>query len=314
MTIDDAYAELGLSPGANLAQAKAAWRALVSRWHPDRNGHASASERMQRINRALEQIRSASNETELAGADANTAARPAAAPTPAHTIQRRVSLTLEEAAIGCVKILQGAIVEPCGSCAGSGEAPPHDCAACAGQGQVHERTWFGWFGAATPCTACDGGGTLRPKCSDCNGVGKTDVVRYRVSVRLPADVRDGAMLHVAAARGRPVALDIQVELQPHAALVRDADGTVRCECPVDGFAWIANRTITIPTLRGQQPLALQRGQVLYRLAGQGFLSHDEGKRADQIVIVVPRFPETLSREQERLLDKLAGTTQEKRAV
>ncbi len=35
MTIDDAFAELGLSPDANLAQAKAAWRALVSRWHPD---------------------------------------------------------------------------------------------------------------------------------------------------------------------------------------------------------------------------------------------------------------------------------------
>lgn len=312
MTIDDAYAELGLPPGANPVQAKAAWRALVSRWHPDRNGHASASERMQRINRALEQIRSA-GDVAPARAEADTAARPAPTPAPAHTIQRRVSLTLEEAAIGCIKILQGAIVAPCGSCAGSGQAPPQECAACAGQGQLHERTWFGWFAAAAPCTACDGSGTLRPPCPACHGGGKTDVVRYRVSVRLPADIRDGAMLHVAAARGRPVALDIQVELQAHAALVRDDDGTVRCEWPVDGFAWIANRTITIPTLRGQQPLALQRGQVLYRLAGQGFLSRDAGKRADQIVIVVPRFPATLSREQQRLLDKLAGSTEDERA-
>ena len=308
MTIDDAYAELGLSPGANLAQAKAAWRALVSRWHPDRNVHASASARMQRINRALEQIR---NETSgSAGAQPETQAGPA--PVPARTVHRRVSLTLEEAAAGCIKMLQGSIVEPCNSCAGSGQAQPQDCAECAGQGQVQERTWFGWFGAATPCTACHGSGKLQQKCPACHGGGKTEVVRYRVSVRLPANVRDGAMLHVAAARGRPVALDIQVKLLAHPSLVRDDDGTVRCELPVDGFGWIANRTIDVPTLRGKQPLNLQRGQVLYRLAGQGFLPRDDGKRADQIVIVVPRFPDKLSREQERLLDKLAASTVGKR--
>lgn len=312
MTIDDAYAELGLSPGASLVQAKTAWRALVSRWHPDRNVHASASERMQRINRALEQIRSATTGTIGSRPEAHTAPAPAPAAAAAHTVQRRVSLTLEEAAAGCIKVLQGAIVEPCSSCAGTGQAPPHNCAECAGQGQVHERTWFGWFGAATPCTACDGNGKTQPKCAACDGTGKTDVVRYRVSVRIPADVHDGAMLHVAAARGRPVALDIRVELLAHATLVRDNDGTVRCELPVDGFGWIANRTIDVPTLRGKQPLDLQRGQVVYRLAGQGFLPRDDGRRADQIVIVVPRFPEKLNRDQERMLDRLAASTMGKR--
>ena len=50
----------------------------------------------------------------------------------------------------------------------------------------------------------------------------------------------------------------------------------------------------------------------YRLAGQGFLARDGGKRADQIVIVVPRFPDKLSREQQRLLDKLVASTAGKR--
>ncbi len=310
MTIDDAFAELGLSPDANLAQAKAAWRALVSRWHPDRNGHASAPARMQRINRALEQIRKTTSDA--AGTESEADAGPAPAPAPAHTVHRRVSLTLEEAAAGCIKILQGTIVETCNSCAGTGQAQPQDCAECAGHGKVQERTWFGWFGAAIQCTACNGSGKLQPKCPACDGDGKAEVVRYRVSVRLPADVRDGAKLHVSTARGRPVALDIRVELQAHPTLVRDDDGTVRCELPVDGFSWIANRTIDVPTLRGKQPLGLQRGQVLYRLAGQGFLPRDDGKRADQIVIVVPRFPDKLSREQERLLDKLAASTVGKR--
>jgi len=90
--------------------------------------------------------------------------------------------------------------------------------------------------------------------------------------------------------------------------VRDDDGTVRCELPVDGFAWIANRSIEIPTLQGLQMLGLQRGQVVYRLSGKGFLESKSGHRADQIVIIIPKFPTQLSREQERLLDRLAASS------
>lgn len=305
MTVDDAYAELGLPPGASLAQVKAAWRTLVSRWHPDRNGHASASARMQRINQALEHIRNASGGATRAAPEADEGPAPA----PAHTVHRRVTLTLEEAAAGCIKILQGTVIEQCGDCAGTGQVlEPQECAACAGKGSVMERNWFGWFGPATACTTCEGSGKSWPACPTCDGSGKAEAARYRVSVRLPADVRDGDLLHVATGRGRAVALDIQVDLQPHAHLVRDDDGTVRCEWPVDGFAWIANRAVDVPTLWGTKPLGLQRGQVMYRLAGQGFLSRNDKKRADQVVIVVPRFPAQLSREQQRLLDKLAATT------
>jgi molecular chaperone DnaJ len=129
-------------------------------------------------------------------------------------------------------------------------------------------------------------------------------------VRLPACTRDGDVLHVPASRGRvAVALDIHVTVLPHARLVHDdADGSVRCELPVDGFGWIANRTVDIPTLRGPQLLKLQRGQVLYRLPGLGFPPRSGGKPADQIVIVVPKFPARLSRKQERLLEQLADSS------
>lgn len=306
MTVDDAYAELGLSPGADLAQAKAAWRNLVSRWHPDRNGHVDASARMQRINRALEQIRDATTGEVKPTPGSGTGPRAA----PTRTVHRRVQLTLEEAAAGCIKVLQGTVVDTCAGCAGTGQVlKPQTCSACEGEGKVHERTWFGWYGPATACTTCDGSGELRPQCVACAGSGKMEMASYRLSVRLPANMRSGDMLHVAPGRTRAaVALDITVEVLPHAYLVRDDDGTVRCELPVDGFAWIANRSIEIPTLQGLQVLGLQRGQVVYRLAGKGFLANKGGQRADQIVIIVPQFPAQLSREQERLLDKLAAST------
>ena len=57
MGLDDAYVELGVSPGASESEVKAAWRRLVSRWHPDRNASADAAALMQRINRAYDRIR-----------------------------------------------------------------------------------------------------------------------------------------------------------------------------------------------------------------------------------------------------------------
>lgn len=308
MTVDDAYAELGLPPSANLTQAKAAWRTLVSRWHPDRNDHAGASARMQRINRALEQIRLASQDQQ---AEPRQARRDAAAPAAVRTEQHLVKMTLEEAATGCIRVLQGTAIETCVACAGRGHArEPQPCTPCAGKGRIHERTWFGWYGVATPCADCAGVGSVQTTCAACKGRGKTEVISYRQSVRLPAFVRHGDVLHVPAGRARAaVALEIHVEVSPHDCLVRDeSDGTVRCEFAVDAFGWIANRTIDVPTLRGPQPLQLQRGQVVYRLPGLGFPPRSGANPSDQIVIIVPRFPALLSRKQQRLLDQLADSS------
>ena len=52
MDTQEAYAELGLHPGATDAQLKASWRRLVAAWHPDRNAAADAGHRMQSINKA----------------------------------------------------------------------------------------------------------------------------------------------------------------------------------------------------------------------------------------------------------------------
>ena len=43
MVIENAYAELGLAPGASEAEVREAWRRLVSQWYPDRDKTASAS-------------------------------------------------------------------------------------------------------------------------------------------------------------------------------------------------------------------------------------------------------------------------------
>lgn len=323
--IDNAYAELGLTPDATQGEVKAAWRRLVSKWHPDRNGGADAVARMQRINRAVEAIRQAASrkhdapacdDTDTAASnesdDRQTDARQDSEP-PARTIHRKVRLTLEEAAFGCTRVLQGKVTDYCSACDGAGyRVLGGHCRRCHGSGAIRQPSWFGWIGPQTECDACHGGGIARQPCAACAGSGKAPVQQYKVTVRFPQGVRDGDVLSVKGRPGKPGSppgdLSIHVDVLEHALFKLDADGTVRCDMPVDGFAWIANRSVEVPTLGGVQTLQLQRDQVRYRLGGQGFPVERRGPRGDQLITVSPIFPQRMSMDQQILIDQLIATT------
>jgi molecular chaperone DnaJ len=347
---DNAFAILGLAPGATEVEAKAAWRRLVSQWHPDRNASASAVAKMQRINQAFKEIRRSGfpDGPDLSSADGSTPARPEQArrsedsngadpcgdsrdthgngsgdddPGASRTdgtdrhgraINRKVKLTLEEAAAGCTKVLQGRITDACTACAGVGyQVLTGACPQCEGSGAVRERAWYGWLGTPVECTACHGGGVARQPCRACDGTGKLAARRYRINVRIPHGARDGDLLHVDGRRARPGQpsddFNLRVEVSGHAFFKLDDDGTISCEIPVDGFAWIANRSISVPTLGGLQSMQLHRDQRSYRLRGRGFPAERRGLRGDQVVEVVPIFPEQLSTDQNILLDQLLAT-------
>jgi molecular chaperone DnaJ len=313
---DNAYAELGLTPGASEAQVKAAWRRLVSQWHPDRNKTSSAVGRMQRINKAYEQIGlsrfSAGSQAANARGDDETAgpqsAHEAGAQGP--TIRRKVRLTLEEAALGCTKVLRGKVTDDCTPCDGRGfRVLGGACAECEGAGVVRQRAWYGWLSALAPCGACGGERVARQVCHTCEGVGRRTGA-YRRTVRFPPGVRHGDVLCAEGGRLGDLAgaLELRIELSAHKFFVLSDDGILRCEIPVDGFAWIANRWIDVPTLTGIQKMRLRREHHVYRLRGQGFPIERRGDRGDYVVNVVPIFPESLSAEQDALLDQLIASS------
>lgn len=317
---DDAFAELGLASDATESEVKAAWRRLVSQWHPDRNDSASASAKMQRINQAFEAIRHSrrhaspgAGDTDDSGDNGMAASDTAGADRQRPPIHRKVKLTLEEAAAGCIKVLRGKVTDTCSTCAGAGHLVlGGNCPQCRGSGAVPKRAWFGWPSARVECDACLGGGIARQPCPSCDGSGKLATHRYRLNVRIPQGVRHGDLLHVDRQRPRagqpPADLEIRVEVLEHAFFELDDDGTIRCEIPVDGFAWIANRTIQVPTVAGLQPVQLSRDRLSYRLAGQGFPVARRGPRGDQLVTLAPLFPEQLSTDQEILLDQLIAAS------
>lgn len=152
------------------------------------------------------------------------------------------------------------------------------------------------------CDACDGERVARQACDGCDGAGRLTRT-YRQPVRIPAGVRHADVLHAAEANG---SFELRVELSAHRFFVLDDDGILRCEMPVEGFAWMANRWVDVPTLTGVQQMRLKRGHHVYRLRGQGFPSERRGVRGDYVLTVVPTFPESLSAEQEALLDRLSA--------
>ena len=347
MPTDNAFAELGLSPDATEAEVKAAWRRLVSQWHPDRNSSSDAVAKMQRINTAFKTIAQSGfraspppPNAEHASPPERPPAEPApdrptstddsfnddirktqtpssederAAPEQRQTITRRIRLTLEDAACGCTRILQGEIAQKCATCSGVGrQVFAGACDRCNGSGEVRQRAWFGWLGALAQCEDCQGTGDASQECPDCAGAGKQPTHRYRIAVRIPQGVRHKDLLHVDAQRPSagqmPGDLEIHVEMQPHDFFTLDDDGAIRCVLPVDGFLWMANREIEVPTVTGMQRIQLRRDQRSYRLSGQGFPITRRGPRGDHHVDIVPVFPQPLSTDQEILLDQLIATS------
>jgi molecular chaperone DnaJ len=322
MDTQEAYAVLGLHPSATDAELKASWRRLVATWHPDRNAAADAPRRMQSINKAyqhLRQLRDGDGDGGNEGAvkpqhnshaaKAKPAAAEAQAGSPHTTHHRTVRLTLEDAILGCTRTLRGHVSLSCNVCAGKGlRVLAQACSTCRGSGAVPKAALFGWMWSQEECADCGGDGRQRAPCDSCEGKGERSVA-YRRQVRFPAGVRAGHVLTVPSAPhgGLEIGLELAVEIEPHALFALDDAGVLRCEVPVNGYAWMANRWVEVPTPDGMQQMRLSRDALVYRLGGQGFPATPRGARGDYLVKVVPVFPEA-DAQSDLLLDQLIASS------
>jgi molecular chaperone DnaJ len=317
MDTQAAYEELGLDSSASDGQIKAAWRRLVAEWHPDRNAAADAGRRMQLINKAyqhIRQLRDGDGDADGDDNENNAAASPASVtPDPdSHkkTHTRKVSLSLEEAILGCTRTLRGHFAHTCKDCVGTGQhVLAKRCSTCRGSGAVRKSAMFGWLWNEESCADCGGDGRQREQCTTCNGSGER-AVAYRRQVRFPAGVRDGHTLSLPTSRhdGMEIGLELQVKIEPHPIFTLDDDGVLRCEMPVNGYAWMASRWVEVPTPDGVQQMRLNRDALVYRLRGRGFPSAPRGPRGDYIVKVVPVFPNHEDPAQDALLDQLIASS------
>jgi molecular chaperone DnaJ len=237
-----------------------------------------------------------------------------------------VHLTFEDALAGVRTTLRITGDGACDTCGGSGAAPgtsPVRCATCGGRGQVTIDQ--GPFSFAQPCQACGGrGSVVETPCTTCSGTGR--VVKPRqLTVRIPAGVRDGAVIRVpgrggpGSGQGPPGDVLVTVHVEPHPRFGRRGDD-VTLEVPVTFSEAALGTKLTIPTPRGgsrtiKVPAGTTTGRT-FRIRGEGAPRKGSGN-GDLLVSVKVQVPQRLNRKQRDLLEQLAeldDTTDRDRAL
>lgn len=270
MDHSQAFEVLGLAKQATRAEAKAAYRALAMRWHPDVNSSPDADARMKTINRAYESVlahlvlqeqTTAATQPQASGvtntmagfsefdwragfASARGAGNPREAP-----VQRTVQVSLLEAAFGCVKRVRGSTTD--------------------------DRTLY-----------------VRIHPGTCNG---TEVAQADIRVLVPTH-----------AMPRPFKLSVQIAKHPLFTL--EHDHLAVC-LPMSVWRWTLGGAFTVPTLDGTAHINLPPRSSGLMLPNQGWPQFKQPQLRRPLFVSPKRvYPHDLSAQDRRLLQALdAGT-------
>lgn len=336
----DYYEVLGVDRNASDGDIKKAFRKLAFQYHPDHNKDDGATEKFKEINEAYEVLSDENkraaydryghdNERDFESFDfglgdifeaffggTSTASRQS--PEKGQPLHCSLTLTLEEAAFGVEKEIPIIRIEYCSDCQGTGAkvgTQPIRCTSCNGTGQIKrtQASVFGRFTNIATCPQCRGEGRIVTEpCPKCKGNGREKKQRT-VPVKVPAGISNGIQLRLrsegnAGYRGGPSGdLFVTVEVEEHELFRRDGD-EILYELPIN-FAQAALGTeVEIPTLDGTSKLKIPAGTQtasVFRLKNKGIQHLNERGRGDELVTVQVITPDSLTKEQRQLFEKLA---------
>ncbi len=242
------------------------------------------------------------------------------APQRGADLQHEIVISLEEAAFGCEKEIEIKRTELCATCRGTGARPgsqPVRGPDCNGSGQVRrvQRSLFGSFINTTVCQRCQGEGqVIAEPCPQCHGKGQEKQKR-RISVKIPAGIQDGTQIRlssegdVGVRGGSSGDLYVNIGVLEHELFVRDDDDIIY-ELPVNFAQAALGDEVEIPTLYGKEKITVPSGSQTgkeFRLKNKGITHLRRNGHGDQIVKLRVITPESLTREQRKLFEELAGT-------
>ena len=336
----DYYEVLGVDRDASDDDVKKAFRKLAFQYHPDHNGDEGATEKFKEINEAYEVLSDANKRAaynryghnggrEFESFDfglgdifeaffGGTTAATRQAPEKGAPLHHSIMLTLKETAFGVEKEVPVSRIEYCSECQGTGAKPgtqPTRCPTCNGAGQIRrtQTSVFGRFTNITTCPQCRGEGRIITEpCPKCRGSGREKKQR-NVQVKIPGGVSNSMQVRVrgegnAGFRGGPAGdLFVTIEVAEDPVFEREGDD-ILYGLSVN-FAQAALGTeVEVPTLEGDTrlkiPAGTQSGSV-FRLKGKGVTHLNEHSRGDELVTVDVFTPESLTKEQRQLFEKLA---------
>ncbi len=299
----DAYTLLGVAPGVDAPALKRAFRKLAMRWHPDRNGDPAAVEHFTRLRLAYESLLDALEappaETHEPAPQPEPEPEPER-PAPKRGADRRQALTLsvEEACLGCDRIVELIDEAACEPCEGSGVEillNSRLCAHCHGTGRLRVK------GRTIACPDCEGRGySKRQACSECGGSGRGRVLR-RLLAHVPPGMASGDELRL---EGEGMAhedddgvrgdLRLRIEIAPHPLYALEGRDLILSR-PLSALRMLIGGTIEVPVPGGVRTLELQPGSARrreLRIEGAG-LPGRRGRPAGALIVrLEPVMPES----------------------
>lgn len=295
MSQKDYYELLGVSPSADDAEIKKAYRRLAMKHHPDRNpDDKGAEDKFKEIQKAYailsdKQKRAAYDQFGHAGVDSSMGGGPGGGfggfgdvfedlfenifsagrgqsrqsrAQRGSDLQYNLQLTLEEAAKGKQVEINVPRHGSCKTCDGTGAkkgSKQSTCKTCEGMGQV--RMQQGFFSVQQTCPSCHGQGQIvTDPCVECHGQGRVKENK-KLTVKIPAGVDNGDRVRLSGEGEGGVHgggygdLYVQVSLKPHAIFERH-DSDLHCEVPINFTTAVLGGSIEVPTLEGRVTLKI----------------------------------------------------------
>jgi molecular chaperone DnaJ len=347
----DYYEVLGVDRNATDEEIRRAFRKLAFKYHPDHNQEDKTGEKFKEVNEAYEVLsdpnkRAAYDRFGHGGTEGPfgrgfegfdfggfgdifdaffggaTAARQG--PQRGNHLRYRMTITFEEAALGCEKEITINRIEHCSMCQGTGSKPgssPSRCPNCNGSGQVRRihQSFFGRFAHTVPCPQCQGEGQIITEpCPQCRGSGREKKKR-NIVVNIPAGVDNGAQIRLsgegeAGRRGGPAGdIYISLSVKEHELFTRH-NYDLLYELPINFVQAALGTEVEVPTLNGKAKLKIpagsQTGQI-FKLKGQGVPHLRGGGRGDQLVSLFVATPDSLDKKQRQLLEELGKHLRDK---
>lgn len=228
-----------------------------------------------------------------------------------------VSLTFEEAAFGCKKVISLELNDKCSKCNGAGGFKETTCSTCGGSGRIisEQRSLFGTFQTQTTCNACGGTGhTFKEVCPECNGRGN---VRKKkdIEITIPEGVDNGYQLRISGKGsagyngGANGDIYLEFKVKEHEIFERD-DEDIYLHVPLSITEAILGCKKEIPTLTGNVLLEVKAGTQpndKVKLKGKGVKKVNALGKGNMYVIFDVVIPSKLSLTQKKLIKELQET-------
>ena len=204
--------------------------------------------------------------------------------------------------------------ESCKDCKGTGaEKGSHaeTCPMCNGSGQVVRSQ--GFFAMASTCPQCHGNGTIiKNPCRTCKGKGRT-TQHKKIRLNIPPGVDTGTRLRVATEGegghlgGPPGDLYVDIRVKPHNIFERRNEDLF-AELNLPYVQMMLGAEIEVPTVTGKTKLEIPKNSQPddnVKLAGEGLPSLKGSRRGDIYFKINVKFPDKITKEEEKLLREIA---------